>query len=260
MAEFGFEDLIKDIAANKKSMAQTRFSKIERIENPKDVYTEVCQTIADYYGEYGFKYAKSKQTLTLKRKNSEFTYKISFSSSRYNAADRYVEVTAFANVLSKKYKQWQTENKIGSTNYIPKDFVAGGQIGNMQEKSKWLKWKVANPETIVAEVEDIIRSINQYAVPFFESFENIPKLISYIEKQGNYFGILTSQSLASFLMYVASKESVEKTFSTFLTKRQSWDTYESAMNQLKKTGKVPDGTYWSQIAFLTKQLGLKLEK
>lgn len=259
MAEFNFNELIKDIAEGKTLSAKSRFTKQERIEIPREVYLSACEDIAAYYAPYGFKYAKSQQHMTLKSKGSEFIFRISFSSSQYNVADEKVVITVSANVISHKFKKWQEENPIiGGDYYFPNEYAAGGQIGNLQEKFTWLQWNVGKPETRIDEIDNIIHHINQLAIPFFESFNNLPDLVSYIEDKGEYFGMPGPVCLANFLMYVSSKESVEKTFSKFLTNRKMWDKYDTALEDLKKNNKIKDRLYWSEIALLTKELDLNL--
>lgn len=262
MPEFDFDDLIKNIVDSKRLAAQMRFSKHEANEVPREVYLSVCQAIADYYAPYGFKYAKSQQHMTLKQKGSEYAFRISFSSSHYNVADHNVSVTVCANVISTKYKKWQEEHTeyMLDNYYSPNEYVAGGLIGNLQENHVYLKWNVANPDTRAKETEDIINHINKLAIPFFNSFNDIPRLIEYIKQKGEYFGIFDIPRLTYFLLYVADKETVEQTYKQFLTNRQMWHKYYTAMEQLSGPGELKDkGTYWSAIALITKHLGLKIE-
>lgn len=261
MPEFSFDDLIKDIIDSKRLAAQMRFSKHEANEVPREVYLSVCKAIADYYAPYGFKYAASQQHMTLKQKGKEYAFRISFSSSHYNVADQNVSLSVCANVISTKYKKWQEEHKDYLIDrYSPNEYVAGGLIGNLQEKSAYLKWNVANPDTRAKETEDIINHINKLAIPFFDSFNDIPRLVEHIKQNGEYFGIWDIAHLTYFLLYVSDKETVEQTYKQFLTNRQMWDKYHIAMEQLYGPGELKDiGTYWSTMALLTKCIGLKIE-
>ena len=258
MPEFNFNDLIQDIADRKKRLAEKRFSTQEKNENPREVYLSVCKNIADYYEQYGFKYSASGQHMTLKTKGSEFIYKISFSSSHYNIADEYVAITVSANVLSHKFKKWQSENKIGHFNEVPSEYVGGGQIGNLQENSTWLKWNVANPLTRHTETENIIENINKFAIPFFNLFSDIPPLIHTIKECGSFYGISDVTSLTEFLMYASTKENVEATLKRFLSSKNIWKEYLEVLEKLRNKEKISGGQYWNSIAKLTIELELDL--
>lgn len=258
MTVFTFNDLIQDIADRKKRLSEKRLSAQENNENPREVYLSVCKNIADYYEQYGFKYSASGQHITLKTKGSEFIYKISFSSSHYNIADENVAIIVYANVLSHKFKKWQSESEIKRFNEIPNEYIAGGQIGNLQENCKWLKWNVANPLTRHTEIEAIIESINQLAIPFFNLFADLETLIGNIKENGSFYGISDTSSLTAFLLYASTKETVETTLKKFISAKGIWNEYAKAMKEIKKNGQVSGGEYWNVLAELTTELDLDL--
>jgi len=106
LAEYGFNELVMEVANNKKLFASYAFNKNKEInENPREVFLSACEYIASVYYPYGFIYSKSGQHLTLKQKDNEFIYKISFQSSHYNVPGENVKIDVFANVLSHKYKK-----------------------------------------------------------------------------------------------------------------------------------------------------------
>lgn len=257
MAEFSFNELVREIAQNKKMSAEHRFSKQIIDEKPRDVYLATCEQIASYYEPFGFKYSKSGQYLRLKQKDSEFVFQISFSSSHYNVADVNVSVSVYASVISQKFKKWQSENIKGKFNSYPSEHICGGLIGNLQDKTVYMKWNVGNKATREQEIENILENINRLAIPYFDKFNNIQNLITEIEEKGNYYGFIGMYDLAEFIMYVSTKETLEKTLSNFLTQRKTWKKYHKALSDLKN-GVELDGTYWSQIAKLTKDLDLKI--
>jgi Domain of unknown function (DUF4304) len=223
----------------------------------REVYLSVCQTIAAFYEPLGFKYSPSGQHLRLKSKDNEFIFQISFSSSHFNDIDN-VKFEVCANVLSHKFKKWQSQNQIGEFNKKPCEYIAGGNIGNLQEAHKYKTWNVANPATRDAMIEDIVLNINTLAMPFFESFKQLNTLIADIESKGEYFAIHDINRLATFLSYVASKETVERTFSNFLTNKASWNDYFKVLATLKLKGKLSERGYLSDLARLTLELNLDL--
>jgi hypothetical protein len=136
MAEYGFNELVMDIINNRKSFSEYCFNKSKmETKNTREVFLSTCENIANIYIPYGFKYSKSGQHLTLKQKDNEFIYKISFSSSHYNVPGKNVVITVFSNVLSHKYKKWKVENKneLNLKNGIElNEYICGGNIGNMR--------------------------------------------------------------------------------------------------------------------------------
>ena len=226
-------------------------------EKPRDVYLAACEQIASYYEQYGFKYSRSGQYLRLKQKDSEYEFKISFSSSHYNVADTNVAVLVYANVISQKFKKWQSENIIGQFNSNPYEYICGGLIGNLQEKAVYMQWNVGNKTTREKEIESIIENINRLAIPYFDKFSDIPGLVSEIKEKGGYYGFLGIYDLAEFLMYVSTKDTLEETFSRFLTLKKMWKKYHKALSDLDG-GVQLDGAYWDQLASLTKDLDLKI--
>ncbi|MDR2938110.1 MAG: hypothetical protein LBU92_04130, partial [Prevotellaceae bacterium] len=82
MAEYNFDELVNEVANNKKRFAEYAFSKDKaQLESTKEVFALACEQIANVYLPYGFTYAKGNKHLSLKQKNNEFIYKISFWSS-----------------------------------------------------------------------------------------------------------------------------------------------------------------------------------
>jgi hypothetical protein len=259
MAEFSFNDLVQNIAQNKKMSAEHRFSKQVVDEKPRDVYLTACKRIASYYEPFGFKYSKSSQHLRLIQKDSEFVFQISFGSSHYNVAGVNVEIKVYASVISQKFKKWQSENINGELNSNPNEYICGGLIGNLQENTIFMKWNIGNKATREQEIENIIENINCLAIPYFEKFSNVQNLVAEIEQRGDYWGFIYMSSIAKFILYVSTKETLERTLSNFLTKRKTWEKYHKALSDLENKIQL-DGTYWSQIAKLTKDLNLKLNE
>ena len=213
MAEYGFNELISEIANNKRSFAEYAFKKQHfSDENTKDVYLDVCEKIASCYAPYGFQFAKSGPHITLKQKDTEFVYKITFQSSHYNIPGKNVVIDVFANILSQRYKKWKIENKsdlkFNSSNWPLElnEYITGGNIGNLQKEHKYLSWNVGTPDTREKKIEDIIENINNLAIPFFSCFENRDRLIHEIES-GNlnyYFGIPSNaEKIINFYLYLS---------------------------------------------------------
>jgi hypothetical protein len=210
MAEYGFNDLVDEIANDKKLFAEYTFGKKHVYnENTREIYLSACEKIANVYTPYGFKYSKSGQHLRFKQKSSEFIFQISFSSSRYNIPNENIAIGVCANVLSHGFKKWRTENKIelNVKNDIQiNEYIAGGNIGNLRKEHKYLKWNIGKIETRENEIDDIIENINKLAIPFFHCFSDIDKLIQGIKNNSmNYYDID-----ADFFIYLTKVNVKEK--------------------------------------------------
>ncbi|MDR1179190.1 MAG: hypothetical protein LBK44_01690 [Spirochaetales bacterium] len=215
MAEYGFTELVKEIANNKKSFAEYTFNKKQiPHENTREVYLAACEDIANIYIPYGFKYSKSGQHLTLKQKDSEFIYKISFGSSHYNVPGKNISIDVCANVLSHKYKKWKSENRteLNLKNEIElSECICGGNIGNLRKEHKYLQWNIASLETREKEIENIIDAINKLAIPFFEHFNDVHKLKDELEHNGiNYYFSHIIEEMVDFYIYLTKKEITER--------------------------------------------------
>ncbi|MDR1911140.1 MAG: DUF4304 domain-containing protein [Helicobacteraceae bacterium] len=258
MAEYSLETALADLADRKRNFNKPNQSGLT--QKPREVYLAACEEIANRYEKLGFKYSKSRQHLTLKQKESEFIFRISFQSSHYNSIG-YVALTVHAYVLSNKYQKWQAE--CGVKRFCEYRFsegiISGAQIGNLQEKCVWLKWNVGDLATREKEIDNIADKIDKLAIPFFEKFNDRDRLIKEIESMWEAYGF-TEDGVAKFLMYMDSKRALEKTFSKFLTKQKFWNKYRKALAQLKESGTLKESNYWERLAHLTIELDLELRE
>jgi hypothetical protein len=215
MAEYGFNELVKEISDNKKLFTEYTFGEKQiSDENTREVYLSACEKIANIYSPYGFKYSKSGQHLTLKQKDNEFIFKISFHSSHYNIPGKNVAIEVFANILSHKYKKWTLDNKIElniNNNTVINEYVCGGNIGNLRKEHKYIKWNIGKIETRKQEIENIIDNINKLAIPFFEHFNNMEKLkIEIKNKVINHYFMHDIEEIINFYIYITESEINEK--------------------------------------------------
>jgi hypothetical protein len=206
MAGYGFNELVTEIANNKKLFAEYTFNnKAISNENTREIYLSACENIANVYFPYGFKYSKSRQHLTLKQKDTEFIYKISFWSSHYNVPGENIVIAVCANILSHKYKRWKLENK-NSLNLKTKmelnEYICGGNIGNIRKDRKYLKWNIGKIETREKEIENIIDNINKLVIPFFQHFNNMDKLAHELEENIIDYYFLDKNERENFYKYI----------------------------------------------------------
>ncbi len=249
MAEYNLTALAQETARQKLNLVKKFLNQHGKNEVPREVFLNVCETIAQYYEPLGFKWYKSTPKIELKK--GEFVFNINFHSSRYNIADEYVEISVGAGVSSSKLKKWEKASPYKMFNNLPKGHLGGGQIGNLQENHTWLEWNVASPDTREETVNDIIQHINTLALPFFDTFTFVT--------EGEHYGIRRT----TFLLYFFTKHDLEKSMSSFLTKRNFWDKYETVLRLLKENKEIDrknSGTFWHDIAEEVLELGLTLDK
>ncbi len=256
MPEYNLNSLAEEFARQKLDLAK-RFTKQEKNEVPREVFLNVCETIAKYYEPLGFKWCKSGPKMKLKK--GEFNFEISFSSSCYNVADANVKVVVHASVSSSKLKKWEKASTYKLFNSFPTGVLGGGQIGNLQEKKTWLEWNVASPEKRDEIVDDIIDNINKLALPFFDKFCELEKVKNIFLSEGEHYGIRR----ITFLLYFFTKQDLEKSIGAFLTKRNFWDKYEKVLKLLKENKEIDHediGIFWRGIAQQVIELDLVLDR
>src|SRR5512143_161755 len=169
--------IIRETALRKQRAAQMRRSGApEDLPEPGVVFHDACAAIGHALASDGLRYAKSGPHLT--RKAGDFTYRIRFQSSAHNVRGEYVALWIHANVLSKAIKAWRRRFAPEST----WDFVAGGQIGNLESEAGWSEWNVANPENRPSVIEDAVKGIRSIVFPFFARFADQTTALSTLDQ------------------------------------------------------------------------------
>lgn len=193
-------DLIADTAYQKRRAAQARFAGTPPgQESPRDVYLAACASIGAYMDEsFGFKYSKSGPHA--RRKSGDFTFQISFQSDRNNVPGERVGLWIHGNVLQRS------------------DYVAGGQLGNLQENHCWLDWDLADATKRDEVIRDAIRAIEELALPYFAKFEDLPSLFKLLVNED--FPAMDIDRVVEFLMAFADQSTARLAAASFLKRRQ----------------------------------------
>jgi hypothetical protein len=192
-------ELVADTANRKRRAAQARFAgTTPGQESPRDVYLAACASIGAYLGEsYGFKYLKSGPHA--RRRSGDFTFQISFQSDRNNIADERIGLWIHGNVLHGE------------------DYIAGGQIGNLQKDHCWLDWELADASKRDDVIRDSIRAIEELALPYFAKFEDLPSLFTLLVNED--FPATNIDSLIGFLVRFADPSTARMAAVNFLRRR-----------------------------------------
>jgi hypothetical protein len=104
----------------------------------------------------------------MSKKSGEFTFIVSFQSSRYNRPGVSVCIGIHAYVYSPAMKKWRSSNRsIGGADTC----LAGGQIGNLRKKQSWMEWDVASTELRGGKIQLAIDAVRNIALPYFAAFD-----------------------------------------------------------------------------------------
>ncbi len=206
-------DFVSDVAYRKRRAAQARFGGTPPgQEAPRDVYLAGCASIGWYLEEsFGFKYSKSGPHA--RRRSGDFTFQISFQSSRHNVPGEHVNLCIHGNVSSARIKKWRESQPL----LHPFDYVAGGQIGNLQANHCWLDWELADPGKRDESIRDAIKAIEELAFPYFAKFEDLPPLFELLVKED--LPAMTIDRVVEFLMCFANQSRARLAAASFLKRR-----------------------------------------
>ena len=206
-------DLLSDIAYRKRRAAQVRFAGTPPgRESPRDVYLAACASIGAHLEEdFGFKYAKSGPHA--RRRSGDFVFQISFQSSAHNVAEEHVALWIHGNVWSPRLKKWRQSQPL----LHAWDYVAGGQLGNLQADHCWLEWDLADPQKRDGVIRDAIEAIEELALPYFATFESLPSLFELLQKGD--FPAMDIDRVVEFLMCFSDKSTARSAAANSLTRR-----------------------------------------
>jgi hypothetical protein len=206
-------ELVADVAYRKRRAAQARFAgTLPGQESPRDVYSTACASIGAYLDEsFGFKYSKSGPHA--RRPSGDFTFQISFQSDRNNISGERVGLWIHGNVWSSAIKKWRESQPF----LHPSNYVAGGQLGNLQTNHCWLDWDLADATKRDEVIRDAIRAIEELAFPYFAKFENLPALFKLLVDED--FPAMTIDRVVEFLMCYADQSTARLAAVRFLKRR-----------------------------------------
>lgn len=184
-------------------MDRKEFSKDEK---PRNIFVYVCERIAESLREHGFKYIKSNNAII--KRDSQFTYKISFQPSiKYGSTSFLVNISVESDCLA----QWRRNEYQGEA--IDGMVVATSLARLTKMKNEWPRYEIATfteRERVILEITNII---NDYAIPFFEQFNDINLLVKKVEKFGflphlkNQNIIFRRNTISDFIRCFSSSES-----------------------------------------------------
>jgi hypothetical protein len=204
-------------------------------DKPRDLYLAACRMLASRLEGAGFRYTASRQVAV--RKTEVFSYSVSFQSSHRNIAGQHVALWIHAHVHCKALAVWRASGppipwKTAGAQF---DFVAGGQLGNLQEQARWLDWNVAQPRSRERVVSDAYEAIERLALPYFALFSRPLDVITRLGS-AEIHGFEPVDAI-EFLLWQAGAEAAQTYLSRFLDARPTvYSEYNQAIAAFRRDG------------------------
>jgi len=218
----------------------------------RDAFLSACASITATLTPCGYKYAKSGPHAS--RTNGEFTYRISFQSSRGNVAGAYVALWIHATVFSRRLQKWRASQPIA---LYTGNFVAGGQIGNLLKEHTWRNWNVSDPVARKVAIDDAAAALRDIALPYFSRFDDIPSFCDVIQRED-----VPSMEIGraiDFLMCYADRDAATNAMRRFLTARPNLQPlYSETLSEIRHKGPTGanSGGFVHKLALATFAYGL----
>ena len=244
--ERSIADLVADVAHRKRRAAEARFAGTPPgQESPRDVYLAACASIGLYLEQtFAFKYSKSGPHA--RRRSGDFTFQISFQSDHNNVPGERVGLWIHGNVQSSRIKKWRESQPFLRAS----DYVAGGQIGNLQANHCWLDWDLADVRKRDDVIRDAIRAIEELAFVYFARFEDLPAMLKLLVDDD--LPEMAINRVVEFLMCFTDQSSARQAAASFLKRRPDLVlAYQCDFKRYAERGldsRHPSG-YAQQLAF-----------
>ncbi len=219
-------------------------------ESPRLIYIDACSKIAAHFADRGFRFAKSGPHIS--RKCGEFTFRISFQSSRDNLAGSTVKLWIHGTVFSKKLQRW----RMSYPGLQAMDYVAGGQIGNLSEEATWYDWDLAQAKRRQSTITEAIPKLERIALPYFAQFEALDSFTVKLQQMD--IPSMSIDRVAEFLMCFADRAAARNAAVNFLVRNpQLVSNYKRDFGRYAERGlqyKGPSGSA-GKLAYLSHLFG-----
>ena len=136
---------------------------------PREIFVYTCERIAEPLIPLGYKYRKSKNDIY--KKDGIFVFSFYFSPSIRFGSTTF---TAFFDVSSPVIAQWRSEQEGTEETY---DGIVGTSIARLTHRyDDFPRYEVSTLLERERSIQEISGQIQDYALPFFARFSNLPKL------------------------------------------------------------------------------------
>ena len=145
---------------------------------PNVIFDYTCERIAEPLIELGFKYRKSKKDIF--KTDKDFIYRIWFQPSiKHGGSIRFI---VHISVESEKLALWRKSKRDTSD---ANGIIITTTLANITKKEQTLAWyDVGTSIERERVIEEILKQINDFAIPFFERFTSMDFFADEISKQG----------------------------------------------------------------------------
>ena len=144
---------------------------------PREIFVYTCERIAEPLIPLGYKYRKSKNDIY--KKDGIFVFSFYFSPSIRFGSTTF---TAFFDVSSQVIAQWRSEQEGTEETY---DGIVGTSIARLTHRyDDFPRYEVSTLLERERSIQEISGQIQDYALPFFARFSNLPKLLDDVEQEG----------------------------------------------------------------------------
>ena len=144
---------------------------------PREIFVYTCERIAEPLIPLGYKYRKSKNDIY--KKDGIFVLSFYFSPSIRFGSTTF---TAFFDVSFPVIAQWRSEREGTEETY---DGTMGTSIAWLTKRyDDWPFYGVSTMLERERSIREISEQIQEYALPFFARFSDLPKLLDDVEREG----------------------------------------------------------------------------
>ena len=144
---------------------------------PREIFVYTCERIAEPLTPLGYKYRKSKNDIY--KKDGIFVFSFYFSPSIRFGSTTF---TAFFDVSSPVIAQWRSEQEGTEETY---DGIVGTSIARLTHRyDDFPRYEVSTLLERERSIQEISGQIQDYALPFFARFSDLPKLLDDVEREG----------------------------------------------------------------------------
>jgi len=156
---------------------------------PKLIFKEACEIIADYFLDYGFVYQKSKKWLLKTNEEYKLSYFISLGTNRYNSKGFSVNLNSQCLIKSCEIQKFRND-RLNMTNNTD-DVITSFQLGYLMPEQEYTSWNLYKTHP-----KKIAEFHLKYAIPTFDKFKEPNKIINHLLREGKipefdfYFRIL----------------------------------------------------------------------
>ncbi|WP_394266936.1 DUF4304 domain-containing protein [Anaerotignum sp.] len=144
---------------------------------PREIFVYTCERIAEPLIPLGYKYRKSKNDIY--KKDGIFVFSFWFQPSiRFSSTTFLVHF----DVSSPVFAQWRSEQEGEEEAY---DGIVGTSIARLTRRyNDFPRYEVATLIERERSIQEISGQIQDYVLPFFARFSDLPKLLDDVEREG----------------------------------------------------------------------------